>query len=175
LLEKNKLQIPVFLKGMIGECLTMKTLLSQENLKNSIILYMGGTTPKEDIVVDGRMLQVKTHFPHDVILKNVECFSSPTINRNTFDYVDYIILVIVEDKDLLTSEFYIFDKKEFEDFSEVGCWSGKSRGDKSIYCIQEIKGELTDSAKKIVEKYYTPKYRELFADAKNNWKKIKCT
>lgn len=174
LFEKNKLQIPFFLKGMVGECLTMKKLLSQQHLKNSIILYLGGTRPKEDIVVDGKKLQVKTQFPHNVIIKNVECFSSPTISRSTFDFVDHIILVIVQDKDLLTSEFYIFNKNEFKYFSEVGCWSGKSRGDKTIYCIQEIKGGLTESAKKIVEKYHTPEYRKLFINSKNNWKKIKC-
>lgn len=134
---------------------------------------MGGTTPKEDIIVDGKKLQVKTQFPHEVILKNVECFSSPTINKNNFDYVDYIVLVIVRDKELLTSDSYIFGKGEFEHFSRVGCWSGESKGDKTIYCIQEIKGELTESAKKIVKKYHKPEYRDLFEHSKDNWKKIK--
>lgn len=172
-LKKNKLQIPFFLKGMIGECLTMKELLSQKHLKNSRILYLGGATPKEDIIVNGKKIQVKTQFPHKVIIKNVKCFSSPSISRSTFDFVDHIVLVIVEDEDLLTSEFYIFNKDEFKYFSEVGCWSAKSRGDKSIFCIQEIKGELTKSAKKIVEKYNTLDYRKLFTDSKNNWERIK--
>lgn len=171
-LKKNKLQIPFFLKGIIGECLTMKKLLSQKHLKNSIILYLGGATPKQDIIVDGKKIQVKTQFPHDVIIKNVKCFSSPSISRNTFDFVDHIILVIVQDEDLLTSEFYIFNKDEFKYFSEVGCWSAKSRGDKSIFYIQKIKGELTKSAKKIVEKYDTPDYRELFSNSKNKWERI---
>lgn len=173
LFKKNKLQIPFFLKGMAGECLTMKKLLSQQHLKNSVILYLGGTTPKEDIVVDGGKLQVKTHFS-DARIKNVKCFSSPTISRRTFDFVDYIVLVVVQDNDLLTSKFYVFNKDEFRYFSKVGCWSGKSKGDKTIFYIQKINGELTRSAKKIVEKYDTPDYRKLFANSKNKWEKIVC-
>ncbi len=170
---KNRMQIPVFLKGTIGECLTMKQLNCQRHLKRSVILYLGGTTPKADIVVNGKKIQVKTQFPHGYeIVKNVECFSSPTIRKSAFSSVDYIVLVIVGQKDVRLADYYIFAKEDFSYFNEIGCWSGKSKGDRTIYCIQEITGPLSKSGQKIVGQYHNGNYKGLFENSKNNWEKI---
>ena len=174
LFKKSKFQIPNVLKGMIGECLVMKELVSQDHLKNSIILYFGGTLPDADIIVDGKGIQVKTQFPHEGIIKGAKCFSSPTVRKDSWKRFEFLVLVIMKDNILDKPDFYIFHNREVDRyFSPVGCWSGK-KGDRTIFFIKRYDYKrVTTSGKKIINHYNTPEYSSLFEYSKGNWSKIR--
>lgn len=192
--KREHWSFPGTLRGQIGELKVLTKLIDE--FSTSRILYFGGTTPKVDIILDGKKIQVKTQYPEEPAVKNsyskkygVKAFGSPTIriqNRKSLDEepkksikkwdshivkrqfgFDYLILSIMRNK---IPEFYVFDISEVEKyFKSFVCWSGKY-GDVTVCCIEQI---LNPEKATVVLKRYPPKiYRPLFENAKDAWDKI---
>jgi hypothetical protein len=179
LYKKNNLSIPFTLKGNLGEFLISMELLGR--FPDHKIDYRGGAFPRIDVSIDNVKIQVKTQiFPPPRPFKNGEYSfeGCPTIKKITIDKgkCDIIALnILYLDTDYSTVEkrnTYIFDRNDFKYFNPCGCWSGKSKGDYTIYNILNIKGNPPPELKKLIDFYNTPEYKEVFRSAKDNWAKI---
>jgi hypothetical protein len=180
--KKYKLTIPFALKGNIGEFIVVRELLKRYPAHK--INYKGGAFPGVDIILDNIKIQIKTQFkPKPWTFKRgetgvVDFESAPTIKKSTFDKDNcniIILMIIYFDEARLKIEkenLYIFNEKDFNYFSPIGCWSGKSKGDKTIFNILRVTGKISEGAKIVVNHYNTPEYKKLFDESKNAWGKI---
>ncbi len=176
--KKAGLTLPFGLKGNIGEFLVAVELMKR--FPNSKINFKGGANPAVDIFIDGKKIQVKTSFGHEIKRKTgtVRLEICPTVKRKVFKnkLCDYLILVVIslarDYSSIENMNIYIFDDKDFKYFNPALCWSGKSKGDLTIANIVEINGILSEKLNKEVSVYNTSKYRSLFKAAKDNWGKI---
>lgn len=192
--RRERWSFPGTLRGQIGELQTLMRLI--EEFDKSKLLYFGGTTPKVDIILDGKKIQVKTQYPDEPAVRGhyagygVEAFGSPTIrvgnrrvldkedSRNSIDKwdrgeverefgFDYLILTIIRKRE---PEFYVFDISEVrKHFKSFGCWSGKY-GDVTISCIEKVLD--SQKAEEVLNIYQPHVYHPLFERAKDAWHKI---
>ena len=179
LYKKSNLPIPFALKGNLGEFVITLELLKR--FPGHKIDYRGGANPGIDISIDSVRIQVKTQIKHDPRkFKNgeVDFESSPAIKKGTLDKkkCDILILTILYfDRGYSQIEkkhIYVFNQDDFQYFSPNFCWSGKSRGDKTIVNILSVKGEPPAKLKEAVDFYNKPLYKKLFRESKDNWGKI---
>lgn len=179
LYKKEGISIAASLKGNLGEFLIAKEIALRYPIAS--INFRGGTFPGLDITIDSVRIQIKTQIKHERhTYKNgaFEYESSPTIKKKIIDddMCDIIVLVILIPSDdfnkILKSHFYVFGKADFAMFSNVGCWSGKSKGDYSIMNILNSVGTPTKKVKLILDHYQKDSYRALFNSSLNNWGKI---
>lgn len=179
LYKKEGISIAASLKGNLGEFLIAKEIALR--YPTASIKFRGGTFPGFDITIDSVRIQIKTQIKHErQKYKNgsYDYESSPTIKKKIIDYdmCDIIVLVILMPSDdfdkILKSHFYVFVKSDFAMFRNVGCWSGKSKGDYSIMNILDAVGTPTKRVQRELDHYQTDKYRELFKSSLNNWSKI---
>ena len=70
-------------------------------------------------------------------------------------------------------KFYIFEQSDFQYFSTIFCFSGKSKGDYTIINVIDIVGEPPPKRKEALDFYNTDEYREVFKEALDGWGKIK--
>lgn len=175
LYKKRGLTIPFSLKGNLGEFIVARELLKRFGYHN--IDYRGGAFPGVDITVDGIRIQVKTQIKHKPG-KYFDFESSPTVKRSTIDdgKVHVIVLVILYPdenfREIAKSHIYIFNQYDFKYFSHKGCWSGRSKGDYTIYNILRVLGSPPPKKKEMIDFYNKRKYKTLFRLSKNNWEKI---
>lgn len=179
LYESYKRPIPFGLKGNLGEFHVQRKLLEMSpDIKPNLL---GGSRPSLDIDWDGVRIQVKTQ----VKLPRMEFKggwfdyeSSPTVKKAILDddKVDVLALVILyptngfEKIEKIRS--YIFDQSEFCHFKTEFCWSGKSKGDKTIVNVLGFEGIPPRKLKETIETYNTLDYRRLFESSLENWQKI---
>jgi len=103
----------------------------------------------------------------------------PTIKREIIQKkkADFIILVVLylnkELTKIFEKKFYVFGKNDFQYFSTIWCWSGKSKGDYTIINVIDVVGEPPPKKKKDLDFYNTDEYRKVFKEALNGWGKIK--
>ena len=103
---------------------------------------------------------------------------SPAIKKDIIDNkkCEVIILVILYPNfnfsKIEKKNIYIFDQNDFKHFKTNFCWSGNSKGDKTIVNIISIEGELPPKRNKSIEVYTNNVYKELFKTSKGNWKKV---
>lgn len=179
LYELHNHTIPFGLKGNLGEFHVQQQLL--ERFPASKPKLLGGSHPTLDIEVAGVRIQVKTQVKLPPTKFRGGCFdfeSSPTIKKTTFekDNIDILTLVIVYPGDNFTSinqiKTYVFDRKDFCYFRSEFCWSGKSKGDKTIVNVLGLEGIPPKKLKESIDIYNTPEYRQLFVSSLENWNKI---
>ena len=179
--KEHLIAVPQGLKGDVGELLVMNKLIQKFPDNTSILL--GGTFPSIDVLLENKKIQVKTFLNRDDYKKhdfNVEY--CPTIRKGFKERCDIVILVELYQTeeyriDLSKTNYYIFGKSDFKHFNEKGCWSGKSKGDFTIWHVIEPLPEET--RKKFIENqtrdneailfYDTDEYRSVFKRAKDNW------
>src|SRR4030065_2163535 len=161
LYKKSNLPIPFSLKGNLGEF-----IITQELLKlfpGHEIEYHGGAARGIDISIDSIKIQVKTQIKHDPRkFRNgqVDYESSPTIKKDTIDKkkCDILILTILylnkECSQIEKKHIYVFNQEDFQYFSPTFCWSGKSKGDKTIVNVLSIKGIPPSKLKEAVDFYH---------------------
>ena len=176
--HKSKLPIPKELKGNIGEFLVTKKLLNK--FQDAKIEYFGGAHPIFDIEVENIKIQVKTRFnPEYEKTKNSKYLveGCPTVNRKTIEEkkVDFIIVLYLDTNltEISQKKFYIFEQSDFQHFSTIFCFSGKSKGDYTIINVIDIVGEPPPKRKEALDFYNTDEYREVFKEALDGWGKIK--
>lgn len=176
--KQNGIKIPGSLKGNLGEFIVSLELIK----RNNKVDFLGGTYPGFDLIAnDNIKIQVKTQIRHKPrIYKHgsYEFESSPTINRDTIEgnECDIIALVIINEIDdipqLENYKSYIFDRSQFKYFSPIGCWSGKSKNDYTIFNIIQSTGKIPNSGKRILDQYDNAGYKDLFKISLNAWYKI---
>jgi hypothetical protein len=179
LYKKSNMHVPFALKGNLGEIWVAIEL--SKRFENHYIDYRGGAHPEADIWVDSVKIQVKTQIKRPLTKcksGEYDYESSPTIKKRIIDNkkCDIIILVVFYFSDdystIEKSHLYIFDQNDFKYFKHTGCWSGKSKGDYTIFNILRVKGELSPKRKEKIDCYYSSEYKELFQTSKDNWSKI---
>lgn len=172
--KKVGLTIPFSLKGNIGELEVYKRL--QEKFPNSEIEFSGGARPSYDILFDGKKIQVKTKFVEREKYALIE--GCPTIKRKIIEekMCDFIILVEVYASKNLNKidniKIYIFNQNDFKLFSTVGCWSGNSKGDFTLWKVLEVSENAPKGMLEKIKHYNTEEYKELFNQSEDNWNKL---
>ncbi len=179
--KKAALPLPFGLKGNMGEFFVAIELMKK--FPNSDFTFKGGAYPGVDMMLDGKKVQVKTSFNPYFHKKNRNGYakfeSCPTVKKNVIDnkLCDFIVFVSISPSinfsKIDTINIYIFSKKDFKYFKTALCWSGKSKGDRTIANIFEIIGKLPSKFKKELNVYNTPAYKKLFKESKGNWAKFK--
>ncbi len=181
LYEKSGIQIPQTLKGNVGEFLVTIELLKRFPLQDCN--YLGGANPKIDITIGNSKIQVKTCFQPKIWESKraggkAIAEACPTIKKSTFDKDTCNIIVFVGvylDKTLSKikkTNLYVFNKEDFKYFGTIGCWTGKTRGDRSICNLLSVTGAFSPVFQKFIDHYNTPEYKKLFHVSKDAWGKI---
>jgi hypothetical protein len=184
LYKKTNLPIPSSLKGSLGEIWV--TMELKKLYPNCDVRFFGGSHPGFDVSIKSGYseeikIQVKSQIKKPAIRRKKYQYdyeSSPTIKKADIDKnkCDVIVLLIFYLNDdyssIIKTNKYIFLRKEFPYFKTVGCWSGKSKGDYTIFNVLEEKGELPPKQKEKISFYNTLEYKQLFRQSKD-WKKIK--
>lgn len=179
LYSSHNLPIPFGLKGNLGEFYVLMELIKRyPHLQPD---FRGGSFPDVDILIDGFKIQVKTQIKHPRTEFRGGFFdfeSSPTIKSATIkeQRVDFIILVIIYEEEgyshVTKRNVYIFDQNDFKHFSNILCWSGKSRRDYTIVNVLELNGTPPKKLGEKIAHYRTEQYKRVFDEAKDNWGKI---
>lgn len=175
----HKLPIPFGLKGNLGEFHVQMELMKR--FKDVVPKFLGGSYPGIDNQFGKVGIQVKTQVKSSRMEFKKGSFdfeSSPTIKRSTFetDTVDILVLVILYPDENYVSinctNVYIFDRDDFDMFRTEFCWSGKSKGDRTIVKIIRLEGIIPIKRMESIAVYNTSEYEKLFASSKDNWTKI---
>ncbi len=184
--DDYKISFPQGLKGDIGELLVMEQLIQQ--FANESIILLGGAQPGFDILLKNKRIQVKTYcnLP-ERIKENIDHYGCniekcPTIREKNKGKYDFIILVevyFIDDYQLdrKKTSFYIFNKIDSENFLTDGCYTGKTKKDKTIWHVlkpitDQKKEGLGNKVIKDIEAFDKDEYRKLFKSAKDNWQKL---
>jgi hypothetical protein len=177
--KELKIKAPFSLRGNLGEFIVAIELLRQ--FKGHKISYKGGSSPIYDIEIDGKTIQVKTQFKHPLKRGReweYDFEACPTIKKHIIDErkVDFIILVLLylnEDySKIVKRNIYVFNQDDFGMFDTRFCWSGKSKGDRTIMNVLRVSGNLPPKTKEVIDHYNTHEYKKLFENAKDGWNKI---
>jgi hypothetical protein len=183
LYRKSELTEPFALKGNLGEFLTVIDLM--EKFQQYEVSYKGGAFPGIDITIGNQSthnlvkIQVKTQIKQPPN-KYYDRESAPTIKKSIIEEkkCDFIVLKILYPDNafetIKKTNTYVFGQSDFKYFSHIGCWSGKSKHDYTIYhMLRTISNPPTNSNRwKVLKHYNTENYHKLFKSSKNNWGKI---